>query len=213
MPNFFRRLMVTFLPSTCYVCDGISEGAVCKSCIEDFLREYRNEKRLFIRNPEIVIQAPFTYKGLVKEMIEDIKYRGIFFSIPFFADHLTAMIKEYSYDYLIPVPLHYLRRWRRGFNQSEEIAKQISKSIGTPIFKGVVRVRNTKSQTKLSRKERIINVKGAFRVKSKDIEGKKVAIIDDVITTGATTVEIARLLYNRGALKVDIYTVSMAEFD
>jgi len=213
MPDFKRNLLNTFLPSTCYVCDELSEWAVCNACMDDFNMTYRNERRLFIRNPEIVIQAPFIYKGKVKEMIEDIKYRGIFFAVPFFADHLAEMIKEYEYDYIVPVPLHFLRKWRRGFNQSEEIAKEISKYTGIPLFKGAVRVKNTKSQTKLSRKERILNIKGAFKVKGGGIKGKRLAVVDDVITTGATTVELARVLYENGAEKVDIYAASMAELD
>ncbi len=213
MPNLYKNLITTLLPSTCYVCDSLSDRAVCDNCIEKFNEIYRNEKRLFLKNPQLVIQAPFVYKGVVKEMIEDIKYRGDFFAVPFFAEHLASMIKEYEYDFLVPVPLHFLRRWRRGFNQSEEVAKEISKILNLPVYHGAVRVRNTRSQTKLSRKERIENIKGAFRVRGDKVKGKKLAIIDDVITTGATTVELARVLYLKEPEKIDIYAISMAEFD
>ncbi len=213
MPDFRRNLMNTLLPSTCYICDRLSDRAVCDLCMEDFNAIYRNEKKLFIKTLKVIIQAPFIYKGKVKEMIEDIKYRGIFFAVPFFADHLAEMIKEYEYDYIVPVPLHFLRKWRRGFNQSEEIAKEISKHTGIPVFRGAVRIKNTKSQTKLSRKERSLNIKGAFKVKGDKIKGKKLAVVDDVITTGATTLELARVLYESGAEKVDIYAASMAELD
>ncbi len=213
MPDIVKNILNTFLPSTCYVCDSLSDKAVCPACMEKFNTIYRNEKRLFLKNPPLVIQAPFVYKGVVKEMIEDIKYHGNFFAVPFFAEHLASMMKEYEYDFLVPVPLHFLRRWRRGFNQSEEVAKEISKILNIPIYRGVVRVRNTRSQTRLSRKERIENIKGAFKVRDNRIKGKKLAVLDDVLTTGATTIELARTLYLKEAEKVDIYTISMAEFD
>ncbi len=212
MPALVKNIVNTFLPSTCYVCDNLSDKTVCSDCMEKFNSIYKNERRLFIKNPQIIIQAPFIYRGTIKEMIEDIKYRGIFFAVPFFADHLAALIKEYEYDFLVPVPLHFLRKWKRGFNQAEEIAKEVSKLTGVPLFRKVKRVKNTRSQTKLSRKERILNIKGAFKV-SGSLKGKKMAIIDDVITTGATTVELARMLYEKGAEKIDIYAVSMAELD
>ena len=212
MPELLKNIVRTFLPSTCYVCDKLSDNAVCKDCMEKFNTVYKNEKRLFIKNPQVMIQAPFVYKGIVKEMIEDIKYRGIFFPVPFFASYLASMIRENAYDFLVPVPLHFLKRWKRGFNQSEEIAKEVSKLTKIPILKKVKRIRNTKSQTKLSRKERMLNVKGAFRVDI-SLKGKRLAIIDDVITTGATTLELAIMLYKKDAEKVDIYAASMAEMD
>lgn len=212
MSKLIKNIINTLLPSTCYMCDSFSERAVCKSCIEKFNTIYRNEKRLLLKNPPLLIQAPFVYKGVVKEMIEDIKYHGVFFAVPFFAEHLADMIKEYEYDFLVPVPLHFLRKWKRGFNQSEEIAKEISKILRIPVYRGVVRVKNTKTQTSLSRKERIENIKGAFKVKDERVKGKRLAIIDDVLTTGATTIELARTLYQKEAKKVDIYTASMAEF-
>lgn len=212
MPDFINNIVNTLLPTTCYMCDKLSDRAICKNCMEEFNRTYRNERRLFLKDFNTTIQSPFVYKGVVKVMIEDIKYKGIFFAVPFFAKYLAEMIKRNEYDFLVPVPLHFLRKWKRGFNQAEEIAKEVSKLTKIPVLKKVKRIKNTKSQTKLSRKERISNVKGAFLVTC-SLNGKKLAIIDDVITTGATTLELAKTLYEKGAEKVDIYGVSMAELD
>ena len=109
-----------------------------------------------------------------------------------------------EFDYIIPVPLHSVRKRERGFNQSKILAQEISKVINIPVLKKVLkRTRNTKDQTKLSPEERKENVKGAFSLKSPEtIEGKRIILVDDVMTTGATLGECATVLREAGAEKI-----------
>lgn len=100
-------------------------------------------------------------------------------------------------DGIVPVPLHWLRYAWRGFNQSYEIAQVLSEEHGIDIINGVTRTRSTAYQASLERKERMHNVRDGFQVDDvmrEQIRGKHLVIVDDVMTTGATLVEVARAL-------------------
>ena len=113
-------------------------------------------------------------------------------------------------DCLLPVPLHKKRLRHRGFNQSIEIARTLSKTWSIPIeYSWLKRTRATQPQTGLDAKSRRRNIKGAFEM----VEKKKyqhVAIIDDVVTTGSTVNEIARVLKRSGVKKVSVYSIARA---
>jgi competence protein ComFC len=114
-------------------------------------------------------------------------------------------------DFLIPVPLHKSRYRERGFNQSDILAEGISKVTGLSVLKNVLkRKKNTKDQTNLSREQRDENVRGAFVVtEPKMINEKKIILVDDVITTGATLSECARVLKQAGAQKILGMTIAV----
>ncbi|MCJ7577588.1 MAG: ComF family protein [candidate division Zixibacteria bacterium] len=114
-------------------------------------------------------------------------------------------------DFLIPVPLHKSRYRERGFNQSDILAEGISKATGLSVLKSVLkRKKNTKDQTNLSREQREENVRDAFVVSCpKMIKGKKVILVDDVITTGVTLSECARMLKQAGAEKILGMTIAV----
>lgn len=114
-------------------------------------------------------------------------------------------------DLLIPVPLHKSRYRERGFNQSEIIAEEISKTTGVSLLReGLKRKKNTKDQTNLSPQQREQNVRGAFVVTQPGIiNGKNIILVDDVITTGATMNECARMLKQAGAEKILGMTIAV----
>lgn len=116
------------------------------------------------------------------------------------------------FDCMIPVPLHPARKRERGFNQSEILASEISEVTDLPMLKKVLkRIKNTKDQTKLSPQERMENVRGAFSLKNPEqIEGKRVILVDDVMTTGATLGECASVLLEAGAKDVVGATIAVA---
>jgi competence protein ComFC len=116
-------------------------------------------------------------------------------------------------DYLIPVPLHPLKKAERGYNQSFYISNGISRQTGIPVKNNLLkRVRYTDSQTTMTFLERKENVGGAFSVlKRNNIAGKNFLLVDDVITTGATTNECAKALLEKSCSKV--YAVSVAIAD
>jgi ComF family protein len=124
---------------------------------------------------------------------------------------LKSDLKTQNSCFLIPVTLHKSRYRERGFNQSEIVAEEISKATGLPFLKDMLkRKKNTKDQTNLSFQQREENVRGAFVVTEPGmINGKKIILVDDVITTGATLSECARMLKQAGAEKILGMTIAV----
>ena len=113
-------------------------------------------------------------------------------------------LKNFSDFILIPVPLHKKKLKNRGFNQAEEIAKELSKFLNISLLSnGLLKIRETKSQTELQKEDREKNVKGAFVCTKKSlVAGRKILLVDDIFTTGATMEECARVLKEAGAKEV-----------
>jgi len=111
-------------------------------------------------------------------------------------------------DGLVPVPLHWRRLWTRRFNQSAALAKEIGRATGVPLAYGALtRVKATVQQVGLSKSERALNVQGAFRVPpdgKAEVAGRRLILVDDVLTSGATVDACARALLRAGAANVDV---------
>lgn len=116
---------------------------------------------------------------------------------------------------LVPVPLHRLRQMNRQFNQAEEISRAISSETGLPVIRMVKRVRKTETQTRLSRRQRMENLKGAFKLRktwgmknpASSLEAPGVILVDDVFTTGSTVDACSKVLRKAGVGRVAVLTV------
>jgi ComF family protein len=116
-----------------------------------------------------------------------------------------------EFDLVVPVPLHPKRRRDRGFNQSELLARSLARQIAVPVGRSLIRVRPTLPQVGLTDSERKENVRKAFRCPHpQQISKKRVLLVDDVMTTGATVASAARALLDGGALRVSVLTVARA---
>jgi len=115
-------------------------------------------------------------------------------------------------DCLVPIPLHPVRLREREFNQSQVLAAEIAKRYDIRVsLNNLVRIRNTKSQTKLDEKQRFKNIRGAFSLRNpKEFASKNILLIDDLFTTGATVSEAASILKNAGAKRVFVLTLARA---
>jgi len=114
-------------------------------------------------------------------------------------------------DMLIPVPLHNWRMTKRGFNQAYELGSYVGKVLEIPLLTCALRRRqNTKAQSGLSRKQRRKNVRGAFYWHGPRKPGRHIALVDDVMTTGTTVTECARVLKKAGAKRVDVWVATRA---
>ena len=123
-----------------------------------------------------------------------------------------ALPREQAFDVIIPMPLYWRKRWQRGFNQSELLAREIGRRTHLPVENALRRVRNTTAQAGLTSAKRRLNVSGAFRAKkSSAIDGRRVLLIDDVMTTGATAASCARALARAGARQVTLLTLARAD--
>ena len=155
--------------------------------------------------------APFHYQTPIDNFITTLKFGNklIYAKIlgELMISKLTCHYQELHLwpEIIIPVPLHHKRLCERGFNQSLEITRPISKKLKIPIdFKSCYRTENTKAQTQISCKERQKNLINAFAVK-RDFHAKHIAIIDDVMTTGSTMGELSKILRQHGVQIIDIW--------
>lgn len=147
-------------------------------------------------------QALWLYEFPCDRLVQALKYRARLALAPFFGDKLAARPLP-AIDLLVPMPLHPDRLARRGFNQAVEIARSLAKRAGLRLVpRGARRVKDTTAQTELPYEERARNVNGAFAC-DLDLSGKSIAVVDDVMTTGATLNELARVLKRAGAARVE----------
>ena len=125
-------------------------------------------------------------------------------------NHLPKDCNLKEYDYILPIPIHKKRLRERGFNQSTLIAQGISNEIGIDICTdAIVRSKNTSPQSSLTRDARQTNVVGAFEIKNRNlIRGKRILILDDVFTTGATVNEAVNILWNEDPIEIDVLTLA-----
>lgn len=147
--------------------------------------------------------AAFMYEGALINAIYSFKYRGIKDLSLALGEELAAAIERNDMvpDLIVPVPLHRSRQRKRGFNQSEALAKVASDKLKIPCRNLVARVKRTEQQARLDHGRRTENVAGAFSVIG-PVAGRRVLVIDDVITTGSTVSECCRVLAAAGAAKV-----------
>ena len=153
--------------------------------------------------------AAVSYAFPIDAMIHSLKYRANLAMAPILADLLAAQIDQVIFpDFIVPMPLHPARLRERGFNQALEIARCIAEKTGIALLPDVCkRIKNTVSQTGLPWKEREKNIRGAFACEM-DLTGKHIAVLDDVMTTGATLNELARVLHAHRAIKVSGWVVA-----
>jgi ComF family protein len=157
--------------------------------------------------------SAFPYCYPTDQLIKNIKYKQRLGTLITLGHMLYRRITSVSTSFpeaMIPVPLHSIRFYKRGFNQSAEICKTLEQALHIKYDNQIVmRVRNTQPMNKLNPTQRKQNVRGAFVIKQ-PCRYKSVAIVDDVITSGATAYELARLLKSNGVKHVELWSLARA---
>jgi ComF family protein len=178
------------LPEACPRCALPSPaGAVCGSCL---------------RHPPHFdgTLALWRYEFPCDRLVQALKYRARLALAGYFARALASRGLP-EVDLIVPMPLHRRRLAERGFNQALEIARGVARHLGVRIEpRGVLRIRDTAPQTGLPYEDRATNVRGAFQCRL-ELAGASIAVVDDVMTTGATLNEVARVLKHAGAARVE----------
>jgi ComF family protein len=156
-----------------------------------------------------------SHEGKLRALVQRLKYDGyrpLARPLARFLAHAAEQLSEQSFDIVVPVPLHRKRERQRGFNQAEILAKELARLRKIPLgSRDCMRVRDTPPQTGLRAAERRKNVAGAFAVPHPErVQGKRVLLIDDVLTTGATASACAQALRKAGAKGVWVATLARA---
>jgi ComF family protein len=152
------------------------------------------------------------YDGPLRRLIHLLKYERI----PTLARPLAnllarALPRDCEFDSIVPVPMHWRRRWSRGFNQSALLARELSRRSGIPVNDALARTHRS-AQAGLSSAARRRNVSGSFLLAAgANVAGQRVLLIDDVLTTGSTAASCARVLKRAGAASVSLLTVARAD--
>lgn len=228
-------MLELFLPRRCIRCDepvNRSEEALSRYLCVNCLREYQfleppsvdeieDRRSLLSHLPyPIGIYAAFNFinEGVVQSIIHHFKYVDMPRLARRVGDEAAATFKELAnfVDIIIPVPLHVTRFAERGYNQSELLAKSLAKRFGKILDPNSLRrIKPTPSQTGLNILQREENVRGAFKLTRSGyskLKGKRILIVDDVITTGATMASIGRELIEAEPKEVGFFALAAAQY-
>lgn len=195
------KILDLFFPPICEMCGKLGEGYICKSCYENiksYLYKDNHGNNFYLLN----------YKDIVRDKIIDYKFNDKSYLCYMFSEIIIKNKKACdfikSYDIIIPVPMHKKKKARRGYNQSELIAKIIGKKLKIPNSNSVLEKQiNTPMQSMLGKNDRKKYIKNAYKVNNiEKIRNKKVLLADDVYTTGATINECRNVLKLAGAKNI-----------
>ena len=219
MANCVRFAQRTVAP-TCLLCTGpcagallcapcdvglprlaVAHGSLCDTCALPITAGTRCGACLADPPAYDHVYAPYTYAFPADALVQALKYRSLLAIAPLFGSALASCLGTHP-DAIVPMPLAETRLRERGFNQAQEIARHVAAITGIALLPRACRkVRDTAPQAALPWKERAKNVRKAF-VCDEDFTGRHVAVVDDVMTTGATLNEIAHNLKRSGAVRV-----------
>ncbi len=230
--KYVSGLVSLFYPQHCVICGQYLEQSdfdLCKRCWDGlptigssycekcgaYLGPYTKPAKTCSRCKSELkylkkVVALFRYKDTAKELIHRLKFdreRHVAYCLAnMLASHLSTDDFISKIDFMIPVPLHWKREMHRTFNQSEIICSTLAKKLGLKYRTNIlVRTKATREQSKLKHRERLNNLKDAFAlslVKKHKIRNKTILLVDDVMTTGATMSECAKVLKKGGAKRI-----------
>jgi len=237
--NLSANIFSLIFPDECRLCaqplKGMSRIPVCPACLgkpsalsaeyfcvqcrSPFLTRFPLDEggrcglcRRGVRGFDAAYSFGF-YEDALRELIHLFKYGRVqTLASPLGRLLARALPLEQTFDVIVPMPLHWRKRWQRGFNQSELLAREIGRRTHLPVTKALRRVRYTNAQAGLTNAKRRENVSGAFRAKkTASLDGQWVLLVDDVMTTGATAASGARALKLAGAKHVTLLTLARAD--
>ena len=226
------------LPTQCLLCAATLQGELlCEGCLYDLPWAQRHEYNCqqcalalesvgdfcghCLKQPPAFSRTiiPFVYQHPLTPLIHSFKYRRKLAQGKLLGQLLAQHIHDCAThadwqapDLLIPTPMHWTRRWQRGFNQAEILGQYLARATGIPLATRIIqRQHRSPAQKELTRSERQINLRKAFAISPtarQKIIGKRIALIDDVVTTTATIRELSQLLIKAGAKDVQVWALA-----
>ena len=228
--NVFQDFIFLLFPEYCYACQESlvkGENIICTSC--RIKLPYTNVHlldktdnvllhRFFGKVPvkQALAYLYFRRSGRVQHLLHALKYKGVQEIGELLGNWYGRQLRESAFntelDLILPVPLHRIKKQKRGYNQSDSFARGLSTALEVPWHDQVlIRQKNTRSQTNKSRPERWENVAEVFKVAKPDlVVDKRILIVDDVLTTGATLEACVLTVLQAGAKEVSIATIAAA---
>ena len=206
-----KQALFDFEPCLCTICQGMLPRA--NFHLHSFDNELTSKLQGLMPVHRVMAFLRFTKKGKSQALLHLLKYKNK----PELGEELgrlyglSLMEKGFAgfWDVLVAVPLHPLKKQRRGYNQSECFARGLSKVLGVPYRELLVRRKFTTTQTNKSRLERLENVDDVFALNDGQVtQGLRILLVDDILTTGATLCACAQTLLQGGAKHVDLATIA-----
>ncbi len=205
-------------PNVCGICEEIDKNSLCENCKSGLdtitvakIDNYENKTDKFFNEHGYI----FKYEGQIRKLLIDYKFNNKSYLYKTFASIILSNKKMINfinnYEIIIPVPIHKKRFNCRGYNQSELLAREISRKLKNIQFlnKLLIKTENNVAQSTLTKEERALNVKDIYKVKNNNlIKEKSIILLDDIYTTGNTVNECSKLLKKNGAREIGILTVS-----
>ncbi len=233
--SILQKIRDIFYPRnlTCSVCkrENFSLSSVCDECMAKLpfndksicgncgrATAYSTEYCDYCKNRQTSVdfsRSAFEYADAVKNLVRRFKYDGEKYLAEFFVEMLKPVfLKHIGYaDAIVFVPSTKRKIRQRGYNQGEILAKEFSSFCKIPVVKVLEKVKETESQVGLNLKERMKNLKGSFKVTERSqVKGKRILLIDDVLTTGSTVETVAEQLKKAGAREIIVLTVASVSF-
>ena len=215
--KYINKIIGLLYPSRCPYCGKVIsfDDSCCPKCRTTLPIILRIRIIDTFENKEVPCLSVFAYHSEAKYAIWEFKFRSkSYFSTALGAEMIKALksseIFNRNYDIVTTVPLSFSRYIERGYNQSALLAKEISQGLKIPYKRLIRKKRNNMIQHELSREQRIQNVKGVYEaVNVNKIKGKTILLCDDIVTTGSTLGECAKVLYKAGAKEV--FCVALAD--
>ncbi len=239
MKKFLNFITSILFPRTCSVCGKTlpfsSEQNICNNCLENIPKleglichkcslplpdggatcsDCKSNKDIYFE----VLKAPYTYSTQMKKLIKNLKYsRKQFLAKDLAAELAKFIVKESidkDIDVVVPVPMHWFKKWRRGYNQAELLAENVAKIINKSMCNALIRTKYTKPQFNLRKGQRKENLEDIFKINKKyvdTIKNKKILLIDDIATTCSTANQCAKVLKNLKS-KCIVVTLARATF-
>lgn len=200
-----ERLWCLFLPARCLCCGRAvrPERLFCPGCVPALPKEPLSREFPLSGGGSLAVAACFPYEKGFRRTLHRLKFqeeRALARPLGTLMAEAASSLGE-DFDGVTWVPMSPQKLRRRGYNQSELLAKAVAKELGLPAWDLLEQVRETDTQHSLTRAQRADNVRGAYRAKSAAL-GKRVLLVDDIVTTGATLRACAQGLYGAGAQKV-----------
>lgn len=213
MINIMEYILDILFPKRCIICSKTlkagCEISICHNCHNDMLLKFHNpslpEGRFF---DQYMFCLP--YIDTIKESVRGLKFKNQYTLAKTFGYVMAEKLKceDVGYvDYVVPVPISYMRKRDRGYNQTELITQELCKITGLKMNKEIIeKIKEIPPLSSMNKSQRAKMVKGAYKVSS-DVKGMRILLTDDIYTTGSTVNECARVLIKNGAKEVKVLTL------